>query len=601
MILNSHLEVNLYQKESFEPPDFLKDKLFSSIKFVYQPQSIHDIRWIFSYSRKKKLSLIPRGAATTGIGGIAPLRKSIMVDLTHLNRIVDFDEKKKTISFEAGMRWWELKQFLKQYSLDLYTYPTSLFSTVGGWLSTGGYGVNSLKYGHISNFVESIEVVTPDDTKMLDRKDGAFKYFMGTEGQMGIISKVKLKIQEANPSKSYLVFFNNTLQAVCFLSDLFKSSKIAPDHVSYFDRHRLAHKNLLLNGKVVFPKLEGILTVFEDISSEEEFINIVNRNKGILAEDYLTAFLWNERYFPLSIKHFHPSILGCETILPLENLTQYATDTRKFGENYGIEMSTEATFINNKEAVAFTIFPAKPGKSIYFLQLLLTYSLTRIALKCGGKPYGIGIWNLPLLKKRFSNKEINEYRRFKKKLDPFNLVNPAKSLSQDYKITYFLKLAYVLSALFSNGNPVFTSFSKGMNRELENPKNPLSVTDACANCGACTIVCPAFLMSRNETVTAKGKLFLLKKMLNGSSIPQPIAEKVFLCLHCHLCENVCQSKLTLLPIWDQLESMVEKKFGRPREKIDEFIKQVESDPSYTRFLDLMGSSPNNNHRELQDV
>jgi len=362
MILNSHLEVNLYQKESFEPPDFLKDKLFSSIKFVYQPQSIHDIRWIFSYSRKKKLSLIPRGAATTGIGGITPLRKSIMVDLTHLNRILDFDEKKKTIYFEAGLRWWELKQFLKKYSLELYTYPTSLFSTVGGWLSTGGFGVNSLKYGHISNFVESIEVVIPDDTKMLDRKDGAFKYFMGTEGQMGIISKVKLKIQEANPSKKYLVFFNNTLQAVSFLSDLFKSSKIAPVHVSYFDRQRLAHKNLLLNGKVVFPKLEGILIIFEDISSEEEFINIVKRNKGILAEDYLTAFLWNERYFPLSIKHFHPSILGCETIIPLENLTQYITEARKFGENYGIEISTEATFINNKEAVVFTIFPSKPGK-----------------------------------------------------------------------------------------------------------------------------------------------------------------------------------------------------------------------------------------------
>jgi len=600
MIIDSDLEVKLYTKESVELPSIIKDR-FPRIQSVYQPESIQDVQQMFSRSRKNKLAIIPRGAATSGMGGIAPLRRSIMADLTHLNKILDFDEKKKTIDFEAGLRWWELKHFLKEYSLDLYTCPTSLFSTVGGWLSTGGYGINSFRFGHISNLVDSIEIVTPDKNKIVERKDREFKYFIGTEGQMGIISKVKLKIREPRPSKSYLVLFKNTLKAVVFLSELLKSLKIPPVHIAYYDRHRLEHKNLLLNGKISFPQMEGILTVFEDLSSEAAFLNLVERKKGILAEDYLTAFLWNERFFPFSIKHFHPSILGCESILPIENLNRYMNRTRKFAKDYGIPLSTEATLINENEAVVITVFPSDPRKLNHFLHLFLTYSLTHIALKCGGRPYGIGIWNLPLMKKIFSTEEIKEYLRFKKESDPQNLINPAKSFSPDYKITYLLRLAYLMSSLFSKGNPLFKPLFRTMNHDSNKHKKDILESEACANCGACTVVCPAYLMDRTEIVTAKGKLFLLKQLLGGSPVPGAIAEKIFLCLHCHLCEHVCQSKLILTPVWDKLESIVEKKFGRPKEKIDEFIKQVESDPAYTQLFNSFSISSNNNHRGTKNV
>ncbi len=600
MILDSSLEVKLYTKESVDLPSILKDRL-PRIQFISQPESIDDIQEMFSYSIKNKLSIIPRGAATYGMGGIAPLKRSIMADLTHLNRILDFDEKKKTIYFEAGLRWWDLKNFLKNYSLDLYTYPTSLFSTVGGWLSTGGYGVNSFRYGHISNLVESIEIVAPQKKKKVNRQDREFKYLMETEGQMGIISKVKLRIREAKPSKPYLVFFNNASEAAGFLSEVSKSLRTPPVHISFFDRHRLEHKNLLLNGKVSFPNMEGILVVFEELSSKAAFLSLVERKKGILAENYLTAFLWNERYFPFSVKHFHSSILGCETILPLENLDHYLKKTRKFGENYGIPLSTEATLINSNEAVVFTIFPSDPKKLIHFAHLFLTYSLTHIASKCGGKPYGIGTWNLPLLEKKFSDKDIKEYLRLKKELDPLNLLNPAKSFSPDWRIAYFLKMAYSMSSLFSNGNPFFKPFLKILSANLEKHKRSLLDPEACANCGACIAVCPAYFTNRSEIVTAKGKLFLLKRLLNGSSIPEPVAENIFLCLHCHLCEHVCQSKLKLMPVWDKLEAIAEKTSGRPEKKIDEFIKKAESHPVYAQLLDSLSASSNNNHMEKKNV
>ena len=158
-----------------------------------------------------------------------------------------------------------------------------------------------------------------------------------------------------------------------------------------------------------------------------------------------------------------------------------------------------------------------------------------------------------------------------------------------------------MSALFSNGNPFFKPLLKILSLDHAKHNTSLLEPDACANCGACVAVCPAYFTNRSEIITAKGKLFLLKNLLGGSSIPEPVAEKIFLCLHCHLCEHVCQSKLTLVPVWDKLEAITEKTSGRPEEKIDEFIKEAESHPVYAQLLDSLSGSLNNNHMEKKNV
>jgi len=600
MIIDSALEAKLYTRESIELPGIIKDRL-PRIQSVYQPESAHDIQELFSRCQKSRISLIPRGAATSGIGCITPLKKSIMVDLTSLDQIIDFDKKEKVICVEAGIRWWEVKHFLKTHSLDLYTCPSSLFSTVGGWLATGGYGINSFRYGHLSNLVDSIEIVTPRKNRWVDRNDREFKYFSGTEGQMGIISKVKLKARESRLSKSYLIFFNSPAKAVGFLFEMLKSLQVSPLHISYFDRFRIAHKNHLLNGKVSFPETEAVLLTFEDGLHEDELVNLVKRKKGELADEHLASFVWNERYFPFSIRHLYPAILGSEILLPVKNLDHYISRTRNFGRDYGLSLSTEATLVNSDEAVAFTIFPSDPKKISHFVHLFLTYSLAHIALQSGGKPYGIGTWNLPLMKKLFSKKEKKEYRAYKEESDPWNLINPAKSLSPDFPFTNLLKAVFSTSRLFASGFPLLKPYLKISGNGSPNGKHGLSAPEACANCGACIPVCPAYMMKKTELVTAKGKLFLLKHLLNGSSLPRSTAEKVFYCLHCHLCEHVCQSKLILTPVWEKLESIVEKTHGRPEEKIKAFIEQTESHPAYIQLLETFGIAPHSIHKAPHNV
>jgi ferredoxin len=353
----------------------------------------------------------------------------------------------------------------------------------------------------------------------------------------------------------------------------------------------LKHKNFLLKEKISFPESEAVLAVFEDPSFEQAFLNLVAKNRGLLAEDFLTSFLWNERFFPFSMRSLYPSLLGSEIILPVHRLENFLTKARIFGENHHLQLSSEASLINRKEAVVFTIFPSDPKKFSHFYHLLLSYSLAQMAMSCGGKPYGIGVWNLPMLERNFSAEVIKDFRRFKKETDPANLLNPSKSFSPDSKISHLLKIAFLMSSLVPNNHPIFKPLSKILNNHKKQ-KSPFPETEACSSCGACAAVCPSYLLNGSEIVSAKGKLFLLKELLGGTACPKSCAEKVFLCLHCHLCEYVCQSKLALIPVWEKLESIVEKSFGRPDEKINEFIKQVDSDPACAELLDSLSLSSN---------
>jgi hypothetical protein len=46
-------------------------------------------------------------------------------------------------------------------------------------------------------------------------------------------------------------------------------------------------------------------------------------------------------------------------------------------------------------------------------------------------------------------------------------------------------------------------------------------------------------------------------------------------MHCGACTDVCQSRLDLVPVWDELERRVENQFGKEAARVETFVKAVE--------------------------
>ncbi|MFC1847427.1 4Fe-4S dicluster domain-containing protein [Chloroflexota bacterium] len=108
---------------------------------------------------------------------------------------------------------------------------------------------------------------------------------------------------------------------------------------------------------------------------------------------------------------------------------------------------------------------------------------------------------------------------------------------------------------------------------------------ACAKCGNCMAVCPAYLVTKNEALTAKGKIALAKKLLAGQVVTPEEAANAFLCMHCKACEEVCQTNLELMMLWDAIEKRLESKFDRPEAQISEFLKKVDDSKEYWNMVE----------------
>jgi ferredoxin len=61
-------------------------------------------------------------------------------------------------------------------------------------------------------------------------------------------------------------------------------------------------------------------------------------------------------------------------------------------------------------------------------------------------------------------------------------------------------------------------------------------------------------------------------------------------MHCKACEDICQTNLELMSLWDILEETLEKKYGRPEAQIKEFLIKVDENDEYWDMVELRNQS-----------
>jgi Na+-translocating ferredoxin:NAD+ oxidoreductase RnfC subunit len=88
----------------------------------------------------------------------------------------------------------------------------------------------------------------------------------------------------------------------------------------------------------------------------------------------------------------------------------------------------------------------------------------------------------------------------------------------------------------------------------------------------------------DERVTARGKLQTVKLLSSGVELSAEHAHRTFLCMRCKACEQVCQSKLDLIPTYDILETRLEGLYSKDVKEIERFVRFTESTPAYDELI-----------------
>src|SRR5487761_2606249 len=68
-----------------------------------------------------------------------------------------------------------------------------------------------------------------------------------------------------------------------------------------------------------------------------------------------------------------------------------------------------------------------------------------------------------------------------------------------------------------------------------------AILRACVHCGFCTATCPTYQLLGNELDSPRGRIYLIKEMLEGAAVTAKTMLHLDRCLTCRSCETTCPS------------------------------------------------------------
>ncbi len=179
---------------------------------IIRPNTTEEVSEVMKLANEYKVPIYPRGAAASLVLMGVPLKPhSLVMDLTRMNRIVEFDEESMSVTVETGITWGELELALKEkgwYTGFIGPGP-GYSSTIGGAISVCSVYYGSAKYGTAADITLGLEVVLPTGeiirtgSAALEKAKRHTRYgigfdatglFCGDQGILGVKTQATLKL-----------------------------------------------------------------------------------------------------------------------------------------------------------------------------------------------------------------------------------------------------------------------------------------------------------------------------------------------------------------------------------------------------------------------
>jgi alkyldihydroxyacetonephosphate synthase len=177
---------------------------------VVQPTSTDEIRGLVDWASRTGTPLVAYGDGSGVCRGAVGDATSVLVDLKHLDDVLQLDADARRVTVQAGMNGYLFERELQRRGWTAGHFPSSIYcSSVGGWVAARGAGQCSSRYGKIEDIVESLRVVTGRGEVIDTATDGPpdpTQWFVGSEGTLGFITDVTLKVEPKPTQRHYRGF-----------------------------------------------------------------------------------------------------------------------------------------------------------------------------------------------------------------------------------------------------------------------------------------------------------------------------------------------------------------------------------------------------------
>lgn len=172
-----------------------------------EPKTAQEVSEIVKQCRARGEQITVSGSLT-GLNGAAAPTGCHSMSTKKLKDMV-YNRDNHTVLVGSGTTCREIEQFVLQQSNKTREFgvaPTEKTATIGGALSFGSTGLRSFRHGPVSSFVEEIEYCDAYGELKILSSDSLFQ-FIGSEGMLGVITRVTLHTIHRKPVVWGLMFF----------------------------------------------------------------------------------------------------------------------------------------------------------------------------------------------------------------------------------------------------------------------------------------------------------------------------------------------------------------------------------------------------------
>ena len=412
---------------------------------VVLPSNAEQISAILKLANENRIPVTPRGGGTNVSGGSIPIKGGIVLCTTRMNRIIEINKTNLNAMVEPGVVLQDFQASLAKEGLFFPPDPQSFAGcTMGGVVAENSGGPSCLKYGVAKQYVLGLEVVLADGRIMklggLTPKNRTgyelTMLFTGSEGTLGVISKITLRLLPATrASKTIVAVISDVAVAGETVTEIIASG-VLPSKVEFVDNWTFAKFRGLLPDEIL-DKSQVILLIQVDglpdtVNAEaQQVVDVCKSRAGEVrvAKDQAEA----DRYWQARSAHFSDissrthTIVNEDVSVPRDKIAEFIKLSQESAKKYDVPISF-AGHVGDGNFHPVVLSDSR-NEEHYSRALKCVDEIIETTLSLGGVlsgEHGIGLEKKRFLKKAMDPLAIEIMKKIKDVLDPNHILNPGK-------------------------------------------------------------------------------------------------------------------------------------------------------------------------------
>jgi glycolate dehydrogenase FAD-linked subunit len=413
---------------------------------VALPDCTEQVTALLKLADQYGFPVVARGAGSGTTGGALPTAGGLVLGTSRMNAILEIDKENQIAIVQPGVITGDFQEELKKQRLMYPPDPASLkFCTLGGNAAECAGGPSAVKYGVTKDSIIGLEVALANGEILSTgtrTEKGVVGYdltrlFIGSEGTLGIITKIITRLQPLPEHKETFLLQSTSLAQATKLVATILQQDILPCTLEYMDHTAIKLVSTLLPN----PPGEEIqaMLIIEIDGSRQHVQEQTHRLKSLTqnlphcslqqaaTEDEVKEIWQARRSISPASYQLSPAKTSEDVVVPRSRIPELVEFCESLAQKLGITILTFGHAGDGNIHVNIMAADHSPGETEKAQQAKteLFHKVISMDGSLSGE-HGVGITKSSFLQLELDETSIRVMRELKNMFDPKNILNPGK-------------------------------------------------------------------------------------------------------------------------------------------------------------------------------